>query len=67
MSVEHYMCGEAFNQSEHMKVYVRIHMEDVPYKCSICNNGFITSSEFLQRKRLEHSAYCGTIALIDHL
>jgi len=40
-----------FNLSVHLNVHMRIHVEYMPYECSVCNKGFITLSGLQQHTR----------------
>lgn len=46
------MCGDSFIRSEELKIHIRRHTGEKPYKCGFCGKGFTRSSDLRRHERL---------------
>jgi len=48
------LCDKPFSRPQHLKVHMRVHTVEKPYKCLLCNRSCSTSSNLRQHKRTVH-------------
>ena len=49
------ICGKKISLSQNYKVHMRIHTNEKPYSCEVCNEGFRESGQLKSHQRQDHS------------
>ena len=62
------ICDKVFDQNSELKVHMKTHLDDIPFVCTVCGIGFITSSrQFIEAHQDKHRTKSHIMLFISNI